>query len=78
MPEKTCPPHEWRVLEKAIGSTVAICKDPKCKERLTHQEVERRLNACEVLSAEDAQPKNICASFSSRRAGNYLDKANRA
>jgi len=53
MPEKTCPPHEWEL----------ECDDPYkpfgtclyCDKLMSQKEIERRLNACEALSAEDAR-----------------------
>ena len=44
--------HEWGA---DVGDgIVALCKDPTCHESLDWDEIDRRLNATERLSAEDA------------------------
>lgn len=49
-----CPPHEWRILPMEDREHLhAFCIH--CPEALFIDEIERRLNAAECLSAEDAE-----------------------
>ena len=60
MPEKTCPPHRFET--KMDGWTkyyrCQFCGEP-LDVLLSDKEIERRLNACEALSAEDAKEASI-------------------
>ena len=52
MPEKTCPPHEWRIIIKSGhgGAThYAMMWCPICKELRDTKEIERRLSTYEAV-----------------------------
>jgi len=46
--------HEWRTKYDEQLGWYAYCTNPECMEKLLPREIERRLNATEALSAEDA------------------------
>jgi len=47
----TCPPHKWKLTDYRFDIR-AYCEE--CEVEIMEEEIERRLNATEALSAEQA------------------------